>query len=80
MMTKLEVGIAAAIVVSVVLVVYASVGNYLGPTAKQIDARITLFKECMELAARIPRQADDDVSDIVSECSTQASYMTRHMK
>lgn len=40
------------------------------------DKRLELFKECMLLAAKMPRQADDDVSDIVSECSSQAYYMT----
>lgn len=44
------------------------------------EARITLFKECMELAAKIPRQADDDVSDIVTACSNQAWYMTQYYR
>jgi hypothetical protein len=47
---------------------------------KRIHARIDLFKECMQLAATLPRQADDDVSDIVDSCSTQAFYMTRSLK
>ena len=37
--------------------------------------RHQLFVQCMELSAKMPRQANDDVSDIVSECSYQAYYM-----
>lgn len=46
--------------------------------AKRIrgEARISLFKECMTLAAMNPRKGDDDVSDIVSACSSHAGYMT----
>ena len=43
-------------------------------------ARLALFKECMELAAKLPRQADDDVADVVQQCSTQAYYMTNYIK
>ena len=42
-------------------------------------ARIELFKSCMELAGKMPRQSDDDVSDIVDECDEAAYYMTNHM-
>lgn len=41
--------------------------------------RHELFVECMELAAKMPRQADDDVSDIVNECSIQSNYMATHI-
>jgi len=41
--------------------------------------RHSLFVECMGLAAKIPRQADDDVSDIVGECSLQAYYIANQM-
>jgi hypothetical protein len=34
----------------------------------------------MELAAKMPRQSDDDVADVVSQCSTQSWYMTNYMK
>jgi hypothetical protein len=44
------------------------------------EARVSLFKDCMEAAANIPRQSDDDVSDIVSECSVQSYYMTNWME
>jgi hypothetical protein len=44
------------------------------------DARIELFKVCMELAAKMPRQADDDVADVVKACSNQAFYMTNHLQ
>jgi len=51
------------------------------PTSKaKGEARITLFKSCMEAAAGITRQSDDDVSDIVSECSSQSYYMTSWME
>jgi outer membrane murein-binding lipoprotein Lpp len=39
------------------------------------EVRYEVFLKCMELAAKMPRQADDDVSDIVSECSSQAMYI-----
>lgn len=48
--------------------------------AKRGAARTVLFKECMELAAKMPRQADDDVADVVSQCSTQAYYMTAYLE
>lgn len=48
--------------------------------AKQGDARVALFRECMALAAKMPRQADDDVSDVVTECSRQAGYMTAYIQ
>ena len=41
--------------------------------------RHTLFVECMELAAKMPRKGDDDVSDIVDECSLQSYYMASQM-
>ena len=44
------------------------------------EARIAVFKICMELAAKMPRQADDDVADIVESCSTQAYYQTNYIK
>lgn len=40
------------------------------------EQRIALFRECMAAAAKIERKADDDVSDIVEECSTQAYYQS----
>lgn len=48
--------------------------------AKKGDARVALFRECMALAAKMPRQSDDDVSDIVSECSSQAYYMSNYIR
>lgn len=47
---------------------------------KRGEARMDLFKECMILAAKMPRQADDDVSDIVSECSSSSYYMTNFIE
>ena len=47
---------------------------------KQIDARIALFKECLELAAKMPRLVDDvDVAVVVDSCSSQAYYMTNQI-
>lgn len=43
------------------------------------EARLKLFRECMELAAKMPRQADDDVADVVEECSSSSFYMTNYM-
>jgi len=34
----------------------------------------------MELAAKMPRQADDDVADIVSQCGSQSYYLTNYIK
>jgi hypothetical protein len=48
--------------------------------AARAEARIALFKECMQLAAKLERRADDDVSDVVSQCSQQAFYMTNYIK
>ena len=49
-------------------------------TQKRGVARLALFKECLALASKITRQADDDVSDIVKECSTQAYYATNYIE
>lgn len=48
-------------------------------TKKRGEARKELFVECMELAAKMPRQADDDVSDIVDECTSSSYYMTNYI-
>lgn len=37
--------------------------------------RHELFVECMELAAKMPRQQDDDVGDIVDECTDSSYYL-----
>jgi len=41
--------------------------------------RHSLFVECMGLAAKMPRQSDDGVSDIVDECDSAAAYMSYSM-
>ena len=43
------------------------------------DTRQTLFKECMELAVKMPRHSDDDVADIVSACGNQSYYLTNYL-
>lgn len=47
---------------------------------KRGEARKELFVECMKLAAKMPRQADDDVSDIVDECTISSYYMTNFIE
>ena len=41
--------------------------------------RHALFVECMELSAKITRQSDDDVSNIVNECDSVAVYTSNHL-
>ena len=43
------------------------------------ELRHELFVECMRLSAKITRQGDDDVSDIISECDTVSFYMSNSM-
>lgn len=38
------------------------------------------FRICMELAARLARQGDDDVSNVVTECHRVANWQTEHIK
>ena len=47
---------------------------------KRGQARIDLFKQCMEMAAKIERVDDDDVSDIVYACAAKADHMTFQIK
>ena len=47
---------------------------------KRNQARIELFKTCMKLASDVPRQMDDDVSDVVDSCSEKSHYMTNYIK
>lgn len=51
-----------------------------GTEKRRGEARAAMFEKCMELAAKMPRQADDDVSDIVSECSSASYYMTNYIQ
>ena len=46
-----------------------------GRSPDQGALRHTLFIECMNLAILMPRQADDDVSDIISQCDSTALYL-----
>ena len=43
------------------------------------ESRITLFNSCMNLAASMPRQSDDDVSDIVSKCDSTSAYQSNQL-
>jgi hypothetical protein len=49
------------------------------PTARG-EARVKVFRECMELAGRMPRQADDDVADVVQQCGDQSYYLTNYIQ
>jgi hypothetical protein len=49
-------------------------------TEKRGLARQVVFVQCMELAAKMPRQSDDDVADIVSTCGDQSYYLTNYIK
>lgn len=42
-------------------------------------ARTEMFIKCMNLAAEMPRRSDDDVAEVVSECSRQSLYMTNYL-
>ena len=44
------------------------------------EARAAMFEKCMILAAVMPRQADDNVADVVDACATQAYYMTNYIR
>ena len=57
-----------------------SAARKLAQDSRRGAAREALFVRCMELAAKMPRQADDDVSDIVDACATQSFYMTNHIR
>ena len=47
---------------------------------KRSAARHAAFVQCMELAAKNKRAGDDDVSDIISECSDVSYSLTIHVK
>ena len=44
------------------------------------ELRISLFTRCMDLAAKMPRQTDDDVSDVVNSCSWRARDMSNYIQ
>ena len=46
---------------------------------KRGEARALMFTQCMELAAKMPRQSDDDVSDVVDSCAQQSYYITNYI-
>lgn len=52
----------------------------LAQDARRGAAREALFVKCMELAAKMPRQSDDNVAEVVSECSTHSWYMTNYIQ
>lgn len=42
--------------------------------------RYELFTKCMDMATKMPRQSDDDVSDIIGKCDTVSYYQARHLR
>jgi hypothetical protein len=69
-------------IITVALISLLASGCSVEKTAEEIAVgklRHSLFVECMELAAKMTRQSDDDVSSIVYECSNQSNYMANHM-
>lgn len=69
---------ATAIICAVLLTACGEVLETHEQKSARGDARIELFKECMELAAALPRQSDDKVFEVVNACSSQSYYMTNY--
>jgi uncharacterized lipoprotein YajG len=44
------------------------------------EARAAAFAGCLELAAKITRQSDDDVADIVKACASASYHTTNYIK
>lgn len=44
----------------------------------KFETRKSAFESCMKLAATMPRQADDDVADIVKACDNHSYYMSNY--
>lgn len=42
--------------------------------------RYELFVKCMDMATKMPRQADDDVSDIIGKCDSVSYYQAQHLR
>ena len=59
-------------------------GCYVRPTTEQEkqagEAKIKIFRECMEQASKLERQADDDVSDVVYQCDMTSTRMTIYLE
>ena len=49
-------------------------------SAARGEARLKVFRECMELSSRMVRQSDDDVAEVVKQCGEQSYYMTNYIK
>ena len=47
---------------------------------KRGDVRLKTFNGCMELASKMPRLADDNVSDIVDSCDTSSNHLTVYLR
>lgn len=60
----------------IVLAVLSLTACQPGDSKKRAEIRYKIFNNCLEMASKIQRQGDDDVSDIVQECGDQADYMT----
>lgn len=51
-----------------------------GRDTRRGEARLAVFSQCMELAAKNGRKGDDDVSDIVIECTQSSYFMTNYIQ
>ncbi len=50
------------------------------PSPALSEARQAQFRNCMELAAKLARQGDDDVSNVVTECHRVSIWQTEHIQ
>lgn len=62
--------------VAVIIVLAGCSKQYEDRDRRAGEIRRELFIECMNLSAKMPRQSDDDVADIIEECGSQSYYMS----
>ena len=67
------------ILIIVMLCLMGCVPERTDEDVKRGELRHELFVECMELAAKLPREQDDDVHKIISGCSSYAYYTSNSM-
>ena len=67
------------LVVLLLCVIFAGCMEFTSSEKSSGLVRHTLFVQCMKLAARIPRQGDGEVANIVSRCNASAYYMSNHI-
>lgn len=49
-------------------------------TDERQQARKAAFADCMTLAAKLTRNSDDDVAEVVDECGREAYKQTYHIR